>query len=208
MKKKVRKNARSAFLKSSPSVAVMIVCLVLGILAGCIFAIYSENAVLTGLVGEDIKRISENGVYDYSFLKTFLNLIKYPVLSFMLAFCAYGVLCVPVLVFFKGFTISLSISSIIGAFGKKGILTAISVFGVQTMVSIPCLIIIASLSFDCSKAFARVVKTPKIMVAEKRPNFPYFVLCFFVCVILLLLTALVDVAVTPTLLSLSLKTIL
>ncbi len=208
MKKKVKKNIKSATFEISPSMVVMVVCLVLGVVAGCIFAEYSGNGVLTGLVGEDIRRLSENGTYEYSFIKTFLNLVKYPIISFLFAFCAYGVLCIPALVFFKGFTLSLSISSIIGAFGKNGILTALSVFGVQTIISIPCLLIITSFSFDCSKTFAFVIKAPNGHILAKRPKFLYFTLAFVFCVILLLLTALVDTALTPRFLSLSLKTIL
>lgn len=208
MKKKVKKNVKSAFFEITPGMAIMVTCLLLGIAAGCVFAACAGNGVMANLVGEDIRRLSENGTYQYSFVKTFLNLVKYPVFAFLLAFCAYGILCIPAIVFFKGFTLSLSVSSIIGAFGKKGILTALSVFGVQSMVLIPCLIIITTLSFDCSKAFAFVIKTPRGYVSAKRPNFLYFTLAFVICIVLLFLAALADTALTPTLMSLSLKTIL
>ncbi len=208
MKPKVKKNIKSIFAEISPSVAIMIICLLLGVAVGCIFTVNSGNGTAAGIIGKDIRALSENGTYDYSFLKTFFNLIKYPAISFLLAFTAFGVICIPVLSFFKGFVLSVSISSIISVFGKRGILTALSLFGIQTIISIPCLIVLTALSFDCSKVFAFAVRTPRGKISAKKPNFLYFALFFVFCVILLLLAALADTAITPILTSLSLKTIL
>ncbi len=208
MKPKVKKNIKSVFAEISPSLAIVIICLLLGVAAGCVFAVNSENGAVAGIIGEDIRNLSESGRYDYSFSKTFFNLIKYPAISFFLAYSAFGVLLIPVLSFFKGFVLSVSISSIISVFGKKGILTAFSLFGIQTLISIPCLVVLAAISFECSKVFAFAVKTPRGQISAKKPNFLYFTLFFVFCVILMLFTAMMDTAITPSLTSLSLKTIL
>lgn len=208
MKTKVKKNFKSIFAEISPSLAIMIICILLGVAAGCVFTANSENGAIEGIIGEDIRALSESGTGDYSFLKTFFNLIKYPAASFFLAYSAFGIICIPLLSFFRGFVLSVSISSIISTFGKKGILTALSMFGIQTVISIPCLILITALSFDCSKLFAFAVLAPRGQVLAKKPNLLYFSLFFVFCVILLLLAAVMDTALTPSLLSLSLKTIL
>ena len=208
MKQKVRKAVKTSFLEITPFVAVMAACMLLGIAIGCVFAANCGSDVLSKLIGEDIRNFSQDGIWQYSFSKTFFNLVKYPGVVFFLAFTAFGVIAIPILVFAKGFILSLSVSSLIASFGKVGIVAALSVFGVQAAISIPCLILLSAFAVEISRVFAFVVIPPKRRITGKKPNFIYFLAFFVFCLILLLLTATLDAVITPKLLSLSLKAIL
>ncbi len=208
MKQKVRKAVKTSFLEITPFVAVMAACMLLGIAIGCVFAANCGSDVLSKLIGEDIRNFSQDGIWQYSFLKTFFNLVKYPAVVFLLAFTAFGVIAIPVLVFAKGFILSLSVSSVIASFGKVGIVAALSVFGVQAAVSVPCLILLSAFAFETSRVFAFVIAPPKRRIPGKKPNFIYFAVFFVICCVLLLLTAVIDSMITPKLLSLSLKAII
>ena len=202
MKQKVRKAVKTSFLEITPFVAVMAACMLIGIAIGCVFAANCGVDTLSKIVGEDVRNFSQDGTWEYSFSKTFFNLV------FFLAFTAFGVIAIPILVFAKGFILSLSVSSLIASFGKVGIVAALSVFGVQAAISIPCLVLLSAFAFEISRVFAFVIVPPKHRIAGKKPNFIYFLAFFGFSLILLLLTATLDAVITPKLLSLSLKAIL
>ncbi len=208
MKQKVKKAVKTSFTGITPFVAMMSACMLVGIAVGCVCAAHAEGTVLSGLIGEDLLAFSSDGTWQYSFSKTFFNLIKYPTAVFLLSFTAFGVVVIPALMFLKGFVLSLSVSSVLSSLGKRGIITAFSVFGVQSAVSIPCLILLAALAFEISKVFACVLVPQKRRLNGKKPSFIYFLVFFVFCCILLFLTASLDSVLTPKLLSLSLRTIL
>ena len=144
---------------------------------------------------------------EYSFWSTFFNLIKFPLLVFFFGFTAFGVILTPATVFMKGCFVSASVSAAVSSFGAKGILFAVSMFGIQTLVSIPCLIVASAFSIELSKTFLFVFKRSKKNLVGVRPQISSFLILFLFMLLLLFLFSAVDAVLTPKLVSISAKTI-
>ena len=100
------------------SIALVVVFLFLGIIAGCIVSvgnIYASN---------DLKEVIVNGINDYTFYNSFYNFIKYPLLIFLLGWTLLGVFLIPITVFFKGFFLAYSIMFLLNSFGINGLLVS------------------------------------------------------------------------------------
>jgi len=208
MKAKVRKSFKTTFCENSSGIAVAAVCFLFGAAVGCIFVANSEKSFFANLIGSDLNAFIADGTYEYSYFKTFLNLVKYPIFLFLSAFTAFGPISIPLFIFLKGTMISISISSVIAAYGKKGVIAALSLFGFQTAVSIPCVLILAAMSFNVSKMFLGLLMPQGRRFAGKRVDVMYFVMVSALLFVFLLVAALVDFAITPALISFSLKAIL
>lgn len=188
------------------NIAVVIVFLLCGIAVGCIFSCYSdvsENSFI--LSNGSLSEIVTNGAADYSFRQTYFNLIKYPAIIFLLGFTALGFLAVPATVFIKGFFISFSISSVMRLLGSKGFFLSVAMFGLQTFISIPCILFTASFALEMSKLFSGVLRGSNGSFSAKNTKIVPYISAFAILAVLLLLFALLDIALTPTFISLAIK---
>lgn len=209
MKKSLKAKVSGIYLSNFPiNSAILLLFLVLGTVAGMIFTKQTgEGSALTTLE-KSIGEIVQNGVGEYSFIKTFFNSVKFPLVIFLLGFTAFGVFLTPFVVCIKGCLLSMSVSAIVNSFGAKGFLLALSMFGIQALASIPCIIVISSYSMEVSKGFLSVFSKFKKNSLKTRPQTSSFVIFFLIITFLLFLFSLLDVTVTPKLVSLSAKTIL
>ncbi len=197
----------AVFGNISLNAAIMIIFFLVGMVAGCIFNVYANDAGNNLLSNNNLKEIATNGATAYSFSKSYLNLIKYPAIIFLLGYTALGIIAIPISVSIKGFFISFSVSSIIQAFGFSGFWAALAMFGLQTMVSIPCIIITASFSFEISRLFTNVLHRSKKQVSSHFTNPSLHIALFIITAVLLLIFALFDTLLTPVLVSLVAKNI-
>lgn len=209
LKTRSLKTKKLSFDSTFANVAIMAIFLFLGLAVGVIFAINGDISSSADFICNDLFKIAQNGtdVY-YSFSKTFVNLSKYPFLVFLSAFCAFGFISIPIIALSKGFMISLSVSSFIAILGKRGVLAALSLFGIQTLAEIPVLLIISAISFENSKKFTSVILPQKYQIQAKRIKIGAFTMFSVGCFLFLILISLIDSIITPRILSLISKTLL
>ena len=70
------------------------------------------------------------------------ELIRWPLLTFLLGFTALGVIGVPLLFGVRGFLLSFSITSFVRLFGGSGSLLAFLVFGISGCLAVPALFVL------------------------------------------------------------------
>lgn len=181
------------------AIVIMSVCLLFGIVLGCATSVRAESSFSPFA---EYTALSDGVSVNYSFSKVYLNMVKYPLIVFILGFTAFGQLAIPLVVAVKGFFISFSVSLIMRGAGLHGLLSAMSVFGVQALLSIPCLLILAGVAFRFSKLFAlRIQSQPSgIQPPSVRPGV-YFSI-FGIFLLLCLIFSLIDTIITPRLVSL------
>lgn len=207
MKKRIKKREDVNKLSARVDIAVVILSAILlcAICAGCITA----SCVTEDSAGFLNEYISKNALYAgqviagrEQFFKSLITLVKYPAIVFSLGYTAFGTVLIPGVLFFRGFFLSFSVASVIRVLGYKGLAAALSVYGLQALVSIPCTLIIAAKAMRASQRFFSFAKAGK----EQRviPHAPdgYFT-CFFICIICLTLCALLEVLLVPKLSALS-----
>ena len=189
-------------------IVIMIICFLLGITCGCVFCFQSKSSNLSSSVTEILDGIMLNGSVEYSFIKTYFNYIKYIFLVFLLGFTVLGLIGIPATVFFKGFFLSLSISSILRSYGQSAIFIALSMFGIQSLLSLPCILITSAIAFGVSLELTKAVTVQKQMKSRFSIKTSQYIFVLLSFVVLALVFTFLDVALTPKLVSISSKTLL
>ena len=194
----------------SVSIAVLAAMLLIGIVAGCVTASYvsgDSGQTLSEYVNQYVSLLGAGEGGGNLFPGTLFNLYKYPLLSFLFGFTAFGILLIPATVCVRGFFLSFSVGSMIRLFGYKGMLLALAVYGTQALITIPCLLIISAQAMRASRGFLQIMASGKR--ASVGSVFPkgYFVM-FGVCMIVIFLCVLLEIFVTPKLVCLAAASIL
>ena len=78
--------------------------------------------------------------------------VRYPLAAFLLGFSSIGVVLLPCVTGAFGFFLSFSVCCFTAAFGPKGILLALAVFGLRCAVTLPCYFLLAVPSWKTSAA--------------------------------------------------------
>lgn len=154
---------------------------------------YFSSYMTFFLTGNTVKRDFFSAVFDA---------YKYNILSLALGFSVVGVFFIPVLSALRGFFLTFSISTVVRVLGGNGILLALAIFGLNTLFTIPCFLILSTDAFSASQYIMRqtVLRNQKTMTSPlNRHFFSRCGLCFF----MLTITALIDLFITPQLIALA-----
>jgi stage II sporulation protein M len=125
---------------------------------------------------------------------------KYHLCAVFLGFSILGVICIPVLSAVRGFFLSFSVSVIVRLLGGKGILLVLSIFGINTLLTIPCYFVLSVSAFSASLYFLRLVFSKNVKSTVSPFNTRFFLNCG-ICLIVLVLSALLDTYLVPHLIS-------
>lgn len=121
---------------------------------------------------------------------------KYPLSFFALGFLGVGVLAIPAVLFYQGFSLSFAVSAFLCVAGEQGIVWALLLFGFRSFFVLPCSFLAAS---DAMGASLRRFRQQKM---EKSSGRELPVLGRFICcAVLLLAGALLEYLLLPALLS-------
>ena len=204
MNNKVSKNLQ--ILKKNDSTrtfSAIVIFMICGAVAGCIISLYTQHTPNLKFFQNDIFSVIENEIDAYSFGRTYFNLTKYPFIIFLLSFTVFGYMLIPLIISLKSFLLTFSISTILQLYGSKYFFLPLSLFGIQTFLSIPALLLIATLGVEVSKSFS--FKSRKGKFNKKDKSIFKYILLFFTLMFSLLLFTFLDIALTPRLVSLSIK---
>lgn len=80
--------------------------------------------------------------------------LRYPLLAFLLGFASAGILLLPCVTVAYGFFLSFSVCCFTATFGAAGALLALAVFGLRTLVTLPCFFLLAVPSWEASASLA------------------------------------------------------
>ncbi len=172
-----------------------------GVCAGCVTATYitgdCANFLNEYLTKEVLVSVSDIRVKEF-FLKTLIALYKYPVVIFLFGYTAFGIVFIPAVLTLRGYFISFCVTSVVRGLGYKGLLTALSLYGLQAVLSIPCVLIIATKAMRASQGFLALAREGQ----ERRLTSPipegYFA-CFLICIACLTVCAALEVLLVPKL---------
>ena len=69
--------------------------------------------------------------------------LHFPLLVLLLGYCSFSAVAIPLLFVLQGFTFSFSIASLAAAFGRAGVVLALAVFGIRSILTIVCTLLLA-----------------------------------------------------------------
>ena len=132
-----------------PEMTGLIICSIC-FFSGCIIGVISASAVqdeTAEYIVKYVELLSSGASVSGGYFRTLLRLLMYPAIAFLLGFSVLGAAAVPLLLLFRGYSLSFSLSIFIGVFGHKGTLLAILLIGVCALMSVPCLFLTSVQSF-------------------------------------------------------------
>lgn len=135
-----------------------------------------------------------------SLLASLANNFKYHLTALFLGFSVIGVFILPLLSAVRGFFLSFSAAAIIRLLGSKGILLTLALFGVNTLITIPCFFILSVSAFSASLYLLRLVFSKNLKNVVSPFNSRFFINCG-ICLIVLIISALIDTYLSPYLIS-------
>lgn len=176
--------------------AVFFVC---GCVIGAVAAGFVASADQLGSSVRDyLSLMSDKTSVQPSLMSSVVDAFKYHLLAVFLGSSVLGVFCIPILSAVRGFFLSFSVSVIVRLLGGKAILLTLSMFGISTLITIPCFFILSVIAFSASQNLLRV----SLSKSGKAPGMPpagrTVVVCV-VCLALLLASALIETYLTPQL---------
>ena len=125
-----------------------------------------------------------------------------PLPAFLLGFAAAGVFLLPLLAALCGFFPAYAAACLIAAFGNRGILAAVSFFGLRCLIVIPCFFILAVPSWRAAAARLRAFSGRVRHAGEDSQN---RWMCFAGVCLILTVGVCADLRLSPILLHMLLK---
>jgi len=172
----------------------------LGAVAGSMAAasLESSDETLEQFLSGSLSLSKSDYYIGLRFWQAVVNAYKYQLAAFVLGLSILGIALVPLLSAARGFFLSLAVTAMVRTLGSRGVLLALGIWGVQSLLSLPIFLIF------CSQAFISSLR----LFHSARGNYhgkvfqpPYFFRTI-VCSAVLLLCAVFETFVTPSLTSL------
>ena len=181
-----------------------IIVLLIGVIFGSLFIDFVSKVDRKILINDVIKYISDikklsNSVYSINVFKdTILNNFIQLFIIFILGLSLIGIFIVVIMLFFKGFTLGLTLSTIIYKYSYKGIIFAFFYVFPFTVFN---LLIYIYMSFF---AIYSTIKFLKAFITKGRLEFKQFlgkyILSFLISIVLMIISVLCDSYLLPILL--------
>ncbi len=174
-------------------------------LCGCIIGtlsagFVSDGTALNEYISGYLSFFLSDASTEISLFSAVANNFKYHLLALFLGFSILGVVSIPVLSAVRGFFLSFSVSAIIRLLGSRGILLALSIFGINTLITIPCFFVLSVSAFSASLYVLRLVFSKNLKNAPSPFNKRFFTNCG-ICLIVQMMSALIDTYLSPRLIS-------
>ena len=109
-------------------------CIAGTVSAGCI----DEGTMLNDYITGFLSIFTNDTSPKLSLFSSLANNFKYQLIALFLGFSVIGVFLLPILSAVRGFFLSFSVAAIIRLLGSKGILLTLALFGVNTLITVPC----------------------------------------------------------------------
>lgn len=197
-----KRNLTSKRIKGSASyvgimlTAIFFICgTVLGTFtAGSIDA--SGSSTMYGDIYNYIKLIESGSFERADFISALFSAYEYHLLVIFLGLSIPGFVIVPIVSGVRGFYLSFSIAAFIKVFGFGGTLTAVGLFGLTAIITIPCLFILSAQSFNASYGLWLAVRGRSKMGIAQNYNRGYFLRCA-ICLAVLFISVIIELYLTP-----------
>ncbi|NLL45293.1 MAG: hypothetical protein GX250_00605 [Clostridiales bacterium] len=171
-----------------------------GALSGAVSANYISD--YSGTLLKNYFLSAESGVFvSGGIVKALFDSFLYPAIAVFLGFAAFGFILLPLLSGLKGFVLTFVAASIIKVLGSTGWLVSLSLFGLTSLLSFPCLLILSVQAFTASYTLTGALLRRRAVFRGIYGKV-YFFRCLL-CVAVLIITAFIDAYLVPILAALA-----
>lgn len=198
---KLRKRLQKAQAPQPRIARLLLLCtfFAIGIICGQLIPCEVVSGELADFVRSLASLTVQGGAAKGSFPGIVAAYLRWPVILFLLSFCAFGTIMIPLVCAWQGFTLSFAITCLAGSMGKESVLLALAAFGVRSVILLPCTLLIAQYAID--RALCRLRRQSSGEIPALRWRW------MAVCLALLLVGIVLETTVVPRLFSLALSRI-
>lgn len=142
MKRQLLNRLRGPGLEQRSVLLCLAVCFAAGAVGGCFFAGALDADAATSLLdyfGGYFTSIENGQVLHFSLLSAVWEILRWPLLAFVLGFTVLGVVGLPVAFCVRGFLLSYAVSVLVRLYGSVGLVAALAVFGFSGFLVLPAL---------------------------------------------------------------------
>lgn len=187
----------------SPELSWLCLCCIVGVVLG-----RWANSIVTEPVHEAlrgyIQQYAVTTAQSFSSLpvvfSTAITYLRCPVVLFLLGCTVVGVAFIPVVCMVESFFLSFAVSGFASAFGRTGVVLALSTFGFRCLIALPCMFMMALWGMDHSRQIRKSRNRQKRLRIE-----PLYGIRLTVCTLVSLLGMAIDLSITPRLLEAALE---
>lgn len=129
-----------------------------GCIIGTVSAKYIDQlSIVPNYISSIITSLESGSNLSGGIGSTFLDIAAYPLVVFTMGFFVFGFIFIPPFAALRGYIYSFSVALIIRFYGISGILPALLLFGIKSLVLIPCFIFLAIQAFCASMQLTSAV---------------------------------------------------
>ena len=185
-----------------PALIFLCICFIIGAITGCIVAANGgDNAQLASVVA-DYTVLS-----DVNFWSVLFNILRFPIIIILCGLCVFGTIMIPIVVAVRGFLLLFTITTFVRLFGGIGLLYSLSLFGIQCLFVLPCILLLATQGLVSASILFSLASSRGKKLSGSVFSGAYF-FRMLICLGVLLFCALAETLVTPFLVSLTMDKIL
>ena len=191
-------NRRFAFIITDNKTSLLpglILCGAL-FLCGCVAGTFSsafvrDGSALTQYFSEYLLLEQDGSFVDPSFFSVLVDTFRYPLAVFVFGFSMPGIIGIPAFAGVRGYVLAFSVSVMVRLYGGDGVLLALSLFAVSTLITVPCFLILSAQGFRASCLLTYMVVRHGIKGNLSIYDVKYFISCL-ICLVLLVIAAVFD----------------
>lgn len=180
--------------QSTISTLLLAACFLAGAFVGNRFAgsqIVCSNHELHAYLTSFTVLLETGALSGASLSATLFSYCKYPSLLFFLGFVSFGAFCIPLVLFYQGFSVSFAVSAFLYAAGEHSVALAVLLFGFRWFLVLPCCFFLASHSMQSSIRISRQEKK------QGNISYAYPIFRFAFCIMLLIIGAFLEYIFLP-----------
>ncbi|UOO36858.1 stage II sporulation protein M [Oscillospiraceae bacterium CM] len=180
--------------------AVLFIC---GAIAGTVSAgLIHDGTTLRHYLESYLSSFSGASASKPALFSAVVTNFKYQLLTVFFGLSVFGVVLIPLLSAARGFFLCFSVSAIVRLFGGRGVLLSLSIFGMNTLLTLPCFFIIALTAYSASLSLLKRALPGSLKPAAELVDRRMLLSCGL-CFIVLFFTAVVDTYLTAHLIALT-----
>lgn len=158
MRKRLLDRLRGPDSELQSALLCLTVCFAVGSAGGCIFAgrlgADTQTRLLVYFESYFAAIIDENEALSLSSFSAVWEILRWPLLTFLLGFTALGVVGLPAVFCARGFLLSYAAAVLVRLYGLTGLAVSLAVFGVSAFLVLPALFTLGVDSFRGAGALA------------------------------------------------------
>lgn len=148
-----------------------LILLSLAFLFGGIFAVIlaasvsgSASETLSSYIKDFLSAVRDNTIQKPSLISTVWSIFRWPLLVVLFSYTSFGLIGIPAIFFLRGFLFSFCISAFVQVLGRQGLLFAIMLLGIESLLTIPVLFLLGTLGISMAaqtKGMGQILKSNK-----------------------------------------------